>query len=285
VKNTENNSSQAFLPSERLEAASRFLRSILPEPPAIAVVLGSGLGFFAEQIAAEQQIAVTTIPFYPQPTVAGHGGQLIYGKIEQVPLIAIQGRVHLYEGRSLADVTFYVHLLAQLGIKILILTNAAGSVTPDIRPGNFVLLQDYISFTQIALPGQSYQRHSPFDQELINLAQKVATDIQIPLKSGIYTWTLGPSYETAAEIQAIRQLGGQVVGMSTVPEAVVAHNLGLRVMAISLVTNLAAGLGTTPITHEEVQETAELSKVHYSRLMVALIAAIAFPEKYSSNVK
>lgn len=271
-------------PAEQLETASQFLLRLLPEPPALAIVLGSGLGFFAEQIAIDRKIPVNTIPFYPQPTVAGHGGQLVSGKIDRVPLIAIQGRVHLYEGRSLAEVTFYVYLLARLGVKILILTNAAGSVTPDIRPGNFVLLKDYISFTQLALPVKPTRQHSPFDPDLITLAQKVAQNIQIPLKSGIYTWTLGPSYETAAEIAAIRQLGGQVVGMSTVPEAVVAANLGLRVMAISLVTNLAAGLGTTPITHEEVQETAELSKVRYSRLMAALITAIASSANSSGNI-
>lgn len=265
---------EALIPDKtQIDNAAAYLAARVPQIPKLAVVLGSGLGFFAEQIANPLKIATREIPHFPQPTVAGHGGQLVWGKIEQTPLLAVQGRVHLYEGRSIAEVTFYVHLLAQLGVKILILTNAAGSVTPDTRPGDFVLLTDYLSFTQLPLPGRKYHQQSPFSPRLIKLALNTAAGQQIPLKTGIYTWTLGPSYETAAEIQAIRRLGAQVVGMSTVPEAVAAAELGLEVLAISLVTNLAAGIGTTPITHEEVQETAELSKKRYSRLMTALVKA------------
>lgn len=256
---------------EKIRQAVEFLTAHLNPIPRVAVVLGSGLGFFAEQIDVTAKIASQSIPHYPQPTVAGHGGQVVLGKVAQVPLLTIQGRVHMYEGRSLAEVTFYVHLLAQLGVKILILTNAAGSVTPEIRPGDFVLLTDYLSFTQIPLPTGP---PSPFSARLVHLAQEVAAQQQIPLKTGVYTWTLGPSYETPAEVQAIRRLGAQVVGMSTVPEAVVAARLGLEVMAISLVTNLAAGVGTSPITHDEVQATAEMSKKIYSRFMLALVAAI-----------
>ncbi len=265
-----------ILPGEQatIDSATDFLRNRVKDIPQLAIVLGSGLGFFAEQLLVEKTVETASIPHYPQPTIAGHGGKLVFGKVDDIRLLAIQGRVHLYEGRSVAEVTFYVRLLANLGVKTLILTNAAGSVSESVRPGAFVLLTDYISLTQIPiLPGNA-PINAPFSSRLIQLAQAVAQENHIELHTGIYAWTLGPSYETPAEIQAIRKLGAHVVGMSTVPEALVAANLGMEVLGISLVTNLAAGIGSTPITHEEVQVTAELSKKRYSQLLFGIVRAI-----------
>jgi len=256
----------------QLQTATDYLRQVIQPVPSIAIVLGSGLGYFAEQIEVRVSIETHTIPHYPRPTVEGHAGRLVVGACGGVPLLAIQGRSHLYEGRSIAEVTFYVQLLAKLNFRGLILTNAAGGVNPALRPGDFVVLEDFISFTQIdLLPDGQRPDSAPFSPRLRDIAQNVARESGINLPSGKYCWTLGPSYETPAEIIAIRQLGASVVGMSTVPEAVIARTLGLEVLGISLVTNMAAGISTVPLSHAEVQATADRSKVLYSRLMQGII--------------
>ncbi|HPC36513.1 MAG TPA: purine-nucleoside phosphorylase [Candidatus Marinimicrobia bacterium] len=262
---------------EKISEAVEFLQKRLKNQSArIAVVLGSGLGYFAEQLEIVDRIDHQEIPHYPTSTVVGHAGKFISGYIAGIPLIAIQGRTHLYEGRTLAEVTFYVEILARLGIRYLILTNAAGGIDPNLKPGSIVLLTDYISFTQIPLtPDGLCQTASPFCGEMIAMVREIARRNKIELQEGIYCWTLGPSFETPAEIQAARKLGATVVGMSTVPEAVTAQRLGLKVLGISLVTNLAAGISESPITHEEVQITADKSKKVYSILMEKIIIELA----------
>lgn len=261
----------------KISEAVEFLHSRLKSPIAnTAVVLGSGLGYFAEQITVIDKIDNQEIPHYPPSTVVGHAGKIVNGRIAGAPLIAIQGRTHLYEGRSLSEITFYVEILARLGIQYLVLTNAAGGIDANLKPGNFVLLTDYLNFTQIALtPDDNSQTESPFSDGLINLARQIARQNRIDLPEGIYCWTLGPSFETHAEIKAARKLGAAVVGMSTAPEAVVARRLGMQVLGISLVTNFAAGISDTPITHEEVQITADKSKKAYSILMEQIIVRLA----------
>lgn len=267
-----NTSSDQF----KIDAAVKYLKPRLKNSPAeVAVVLGSGLGYFAEQIAVTDSIDTREIPFYPPSTVIGHAGKIVCGQIGGSSLIAVQGRTHLYEGRSLAEVTFYVEILARLGIRYLILTNAAGGIDANLKPGRFVLITDYINFTQIALtPDGQAQTVSPFSAELITTAREIARQNRIPLHEGVYCWTLGPSYETPAEIQAAKKMGAAVVGMSTVPEAVTAQRLGLNVLGISLVTNFAAGIGNLPITHEEVQVAAENSKQVYSVLMEQIVVKL-----------
>jgi len=260
----------------KISEADQYLQKRLSGPAApVAVVLGSGLGYFAEQIAVTDSIDNHEIPYYPPSTVIGHAGKIVSGRIGGTPLLAIQGRTHLYEGRSLSEITFYVAILARLGVRYLILTNTAGGIDTSLKPGNFVLLTDYISFTQIALsePDQ-LQTGSPFSDDLIDLTRQIARQNNIDLHEGIYCWTLGPSYETPAEIRAARQMGAAVVGMSTVPEAVLARRLGMQVLGISLVTNFAAGILDTPITHEEVQIAAEGSKKVYSILMEQIVTKL-----------
>jgi purine-nucleoside phosphorylase len=257
----------------KITTAVEYLKARLNDPVArVAIVLGSGLGYFAEQISVIDSIDNHEIPYYPPSTVIGHAGKFVNGRIGGTPLITIQGRTHLYEGRSLEEITFYVEILARLGVRYLILTNAAGGIDASLSPGNFVLLKDYISFTQIALEDSDKPKaHSPFSPELINMARQIAQQNKINLHDGIYCWTLGPSYETPAEIRAARKMGATVVGMSTVPEAILARKLGMEVLGISLVTNFAAGILDTPITHEEVQIAAESSKKPYSYLMEQIV--------------
>ncbi len=260
----------------KISEAVEYVKKHLTGPVApVAVVLGSGLGYFAGQIAVTDSIDSHDIPFYPPSTVVGHAGKIINGRIAASSLLAIQGRTHLYEGRSLAEVTFYVEILARLGVRYLILTNAAGGIDTNLHPGNLVLLTDYISFTQIPLNESDNQMlGSPFSGEFIALARRIAQQNRIDLHEGIYCWTLGPSFETPAEIKAARKLGAAVVGMSTVPEAITARRLGLQVLGISLVTNFAAGILDTPITHEEVQIAAEASKKVYSALMEQIVGQL-----------
>lgn len=261
---------------EKISEAVQYLQKRLSAPVApTAIVLGSGLGYFAEQINVIDSIDNHEIPHYPSSTVAGHAGKIVSGRINGTPLLAIQGRTHLYEGRSLSEITFYVEILPRLGVRHLILTNAAGGVDTALKPGDLVLITDYISFTQISLnnPAQP-QSGSPFNTELISLARQIARQSKIDLHEGIYCWTIGPSFETPAEVQAARNLGAAVVGMSTVPEAVLAKRLGMQVLGISLVTNYAAGILDTPITHEEVQIAAETSKKVYSKLMVQIVSQL-----------
>ena len=261
-----------FAEDEQVAKAERFVCSRVGEIPSIAIVLGSGLGYFAENIEARYTLDSREIPGYPPPTVEGHSGKLIFGTIDGVPLIAIQGRSHFYEGRTIAEVTFYVQLLNRLGVKNLILTNAAGGIRSEMRPGDFVVLTDAINFTQIEIFSPEETEKSPFDIELMEMAKRVANERKIRLLEGVYCWTTGPSYETSLEIKTMRDFGADVVGMSTVPEALMAKHLGMKVLGISLVTNLAAGIGQNPLSHEEVQQAAEAIKKPYSIFISAVIA-------------
>jgi len=261
-----------FAEDEQVAKAERFVCSRVGEIPSIAIVLGSGLGYFAENIEARYTLDSREIPGYPPPTVEGHSGKLIFGTIDGVPLIAIQGRSHFYEGRTIAEVTFYVQLLNRLGVKNLILTNAAGGIRSEMRPGDFVVLTDAINFTQIEIFSPEETEKSPFDIELMEMAKRVANERKIRLLEGVYCWTTGPCYETSLEIKTMRDFGADVVGMSTVPEALMAKHLGMKVLGISLVTNLAAGIGQNPLSHEEVQQAAEAIKKPYSIFISAVIA-------------
>jgi purine-nucleoside phosphorylase len=265
-----------FVEDKKLKAAETYIRSRVQVLPRLAIVLGSGLGYFAEQLEVLQTFSYKDVPWYPQTTVEGHSGRLIFGQCGRIPILVAQGRLHYYESKSLEQVTFPVQLFARLGIHTLILTNAAGGVRSSLRPGDFVLLEDFINFGQIeVLPGEKLPKTVFLQQELIERAEKVAADQGIHVSRGVYCWTTGPSYETPAEVRLISKLGGDVVGMSTVPEIIMAAYFHIQVLAISLVTNLAAGISVTPLTHAEVQETARRIRKPYSRFITGVIAAIA----------
>lgn len=232
--------------------------------PRIGIVLGSGLGAFAEQIEQQETIPFAEIPHFPQSTVTGHSGRLVIGSIAGIAVAVMQGRVHAYEGYSPEEVTFPIRVLGRMGVRTLVLTNAAGGINEALKRGQLVLLADHINGTgRNPLAGPNDDRLGPrfFDMSeaysvrLRTLAHEAARAMEFRLDEGVYLSVLGPSFETPAEIRAFRTIGADLVGMSTVQEAIVARHMGMEVLGISCVTNLAAGIQKEPLSHEEVIET------------------------------
>ena len=246
-------------PDQALAAA---LNARIGNRPAVGVVLGSGLAAFGERL--QHRIGYEEIPGMPIPRIAGHPGQLRYGTVDGVAVACLQGRVHLYEGHSPAEVVYGVRLLAAIGCRAVVLTNAAGGIAPDLAAGDRLLIRDHLNLTgHNPLGGSQVDGHSPFvdmsnayDGRLCDLAHAAARDVDAPLKQGVYAGLLGPSYETPAEIRMLRALGADAVGMSTVLEVIALRQLGVRVAAISCITNLAAGISPVPLDHAEVQAIA-----------------------------
>ncbi|MDZ7725858.1 MAG: purine-nucleoside phosphorylase [candidate division KSB1 bacterium] len=253
---------------DKVSDALEIIRKQIPEPPETAVVLGSGMGGFAHLLDDAVILNASDIPHYPVSTVPGHQGRWVCGSLNKRPVLCVQGRVHHYEGYSLAQVTFYVHLLASMGIKNLILTTASGGLNPDYKPGDIMLIKDHINFAfRNPLIGPSDDQlgprfpdmSEPYDAGLRRIAEQAAGRINLQLRQGVFVWVIGPSYETAAEVKALHMLGGDSVSMSTVPEVIVARQRSLRLLGLSLITNLGTGLSGKPLSHEEVKLTAEAS--------------------------
>lgn len=256
-----------------VQEAARYIKEKIDIEPVAAITLGSGLGNFTERINRQQLLNSREIPHYPSPTVEGHEGQLIFGQLKNLPVLGIQGRSHYYEGRSLEEIVFYVDLIHKLGVQYFILTNAAGGVDQELSPGDLVVLKDYLNLTQIEKDYLNREKN-PFSQKLINLAEQIALDLNIKIYQGKYGWTTGPSFETWEEIKVCRELGVSVVGMSTVPELQRAAALNLETLGISLVTNMAAGVGESKLSHEEVQKTADKAKEKYSDFISGIIGTL-----------
>ncbi len=251
--------------------------------PKVAVVLGSGLGNYgkSESVTSKFELPYSEIPGFPVSTVPGHAGKFIFSSIEGVPVVLMQGRVHMYEGYSAADTVLPIRVLRMLGASTLILTNAAGGMNPDFHPGDFMLIRDHISsFVPSPLRGANLEELGErfpdmtevYSRDLIAIAKETATSLGIALQEGVYLQTPGPQYETPAEIRMMTLLGADAVGMSTVCEAIAAHHMGMRICGISCITNLAAGLNETTLSHAEVQEAAGHVEQRFQRLMTALIA-------------
>ncbi len=251
--------------------------------PKVAVVLGSGLGNYgeSESVTSKFELPYSEIPGFPVSTVPGHAGKFIFSSIEGVPVVLMQGRVHMYEGYSAADTVLPIRVLRMLGVSTLILTNAAGGMNPDFHPGDFMLIRDHISsFVPSPLRGANLEELGDrfpdmtevYSRDLIAIAKETATSLGIALQEGVYLQTPGPQYETPAEIRMMTLLGADAVGMSTVCEAIAAHHMGMRICGISCITNLAAGLNETALSHAEVQEAAGHVEQRFQRLMTALIA-------------
>jgi purine-nucleoside phosphorylase len=246
---------------ERAEQAAAVLRRTVGDPPAIAAVLGSGLGDLAARLSDPRVIPYESIPHFPEPTVAGHQGNLVAGTLGGTRLLFLQGRFHSYEGHDLTAVTFPMRVLQRLGVHTLILTAATGGINTALRPGDLVCLSDHLNLIGSSpLRGPNDDRLGTrfpdmtevYSAGLRALAHEAAQQLGISLVPGVYACLSGPSYETPAEIRMLRTLGADVVGMSTVPEAIVARHAGMNVLALALVSNMAAGVLGTPITHEEV---------------------------------
>ena len=274
----------------RATAAVTYIRSLTPVTPAIGIILGSGLGAFASQVTDAVTIAYTDIPHFPQSTVVGHSGKLVIGAIAGVPVAVMQGRVHAYEGYAISDVVFPARVLGLLGCKTLIVTNAAGGIRSSLRPGELVVLSDQINLTgtnaalgpnepRFASTPTSGQRFfdmsTAYTPRLRALAVQQADALGFNLTEGVYLAVLGPSFETPAEIRAFRALGADLVGMSTVHEVIVARHMGLDVLGLSLVTNMAAGVIDQVIEHEDVLEIGRNAEAQFTSLLTALIPQIA----------
>ncbi|MEM1222019.1 MAG: purine-nucleoside phosphorylase [Verrucomicrobiota bacterium] len=249
--------------------------------PEIGLVLGSGLGFFAdERIEVLGRLPYDQIEHFPVSTVPGHAGQFVYGEINGRKVICMQGRFHFYEGYSMEQVTLPIRLMHSLGVRMLFLTNAAGGINPNYLPGDFMLLSDHINFLGtnplIGTPevdGVRFPDMSEvYDGALREKIKTTASSLGIDLKEGVYLATTGPSFETPAEIRAFTALGADAVGMSTVPEAIVARQHGMRVIGISCITNAAAGISEGPLSHEEVSETADKVRSVFADLLASAVA-------------
>ena len=250
----------------------------------VGIVLGSGLGSFARKVEQATAIPYSQIPHFPQSTVPGHSGRLMIGTVSGVSVAVMQGRVHAYEGYSSDEVTFPIRALVRMGVSTLVLTNAAGGINPAFRQGQLVLISDHINLTgRNPIAGAHDARFGPrffdmsdaYSAHLRALAKDAAKDINLDLEEGVYLSVLGPSFETPAEIRAFRTMGADLIGMSTVQETIVARQMGIEVLGISCVTNLAAGIQATPLSHEEVLETGRAVEARLAELLTRLISAMA----------
>jgi len=263
----------------KLKEASTFLsREILTnleEMPETAVVLGSGLSRFVERVESPTEIPYSEIPNFPVSTVPGHQGKAIAGTVGGKPVLVWSGRTHYYEGRSPDEITFYVRLTAALGLKTLFLSNAAGALTRDFSPGDLMVIEDHINLMGFnPLRGPDYEfidMSAAYDPGLQRLLDEIAADQGLKLRHGVYVGVAGPSYETPAEIRAFGILGADLVGMSTVPEVIVARHVGMRVAAVSCITNLGAGLSDQPLSHDEVKTAALQAEQAFGDLVEGLL--------------
>ncbi|HCA21945.1 MAG TPA: purine-nucleoside phosphorylase [Lachnospiraceae bacterium] len=250
--------------------------------PEIGLILGSGLGELADQITDKTVIPYGDIPGFPTSSVEGHKGCFVFGKLEGVSVVCMQGRVHYYEGYSMQKVVMPVRLMCKMGISKLILTNAAGGIGDSLEPGSLMIITDQItSFVPSPLIGPNYDAglrfpdmSSVYSPELVSVIKKAAEDCGIDIQTGVYLQTTGPNYETPAEIRMYKALGADAVGMSTAVEAMAAVHAGVKVAGISCITNKAAGLSTTPLSHEEVQSAANKVKSNFQNLLKVIIKTI-----------
>lgn len=266
---------------ERAEAAAQFIFSSTPLRPKIALVLGSGLGPFADEFKQAVKIPYAKIPHFPQSTAIGHAGQLVVGKVGDIAVAGMQGRVHLYEGYSAKEVSFPIRVFARMGVKAVILTNAAGGI--KFVQGRLVVIRDHINLQGVnPLTGPNDERFGPrfpdmssaYDKRFRELAVGHGNRLGIGIDEGVYAALTGPSYETPAEIRYLRTIGADLVGMSTVPEVIAARHSDMRVLGISCVTNAAAGILDQPLNHREVLETAARVKGDFIALLKALLPKI-----------
>lgn len=269
---------------KRLQDALSCIRRKTDFVPSVALVLGSGLGGFAEEINVECEIEYSEIDNFPVSTVQGHSGRFIFGDLDGVKIVCMKGRVHYYEGYSMEEVVMPIRLMSLMGAKTLFLTNASGGINPDFSAGDFMLINDHISnFVPNVLIGRNVDElglrfpdmTDIYNTSLREIIKQEAKKLSIPLKEGVYVQLTGPSYESPAEIRMLGRMGADAVGMSTVCEAIAANHMCMDICAVSCISNLAAGIAQHPLTHEEVQETADRVAADFRRLVKASIKAIA----------
>ena len=269
---------------ERAQEAARLIRSRTSAEVSVAIVLGSGLGAFAEDLTEAVDISYDEIPGFARTTVDGHSGRLVIGKTGEVTVAAMQGRFHFYEGYSLQEVTFPIRVLKLLGVRTVVLTNAAGSLNVEFTPGSLMVISDHLNLLgDNPLRGGNDERFGPrfpdmtsaYAPELQNVVIEAGSAMGIELRRGIYAALAGPCYETPAEIHMVRTLGADAVGMSTVPEAIVARHMGMNVVGISCITNLAAGVSNRPIDHSQVMAIGERVRGMFTELLRRIVPRLA----------
>ena len=265
---------------EKLVNCYESIKDKIPFEPKVGLVLGSGLGDYAEDIKVVSTLSYHDIDGFPVSTVPGHKGQFIFGYVDNVPVVCMQGRVHFYEGYPISDVILPTRLMKMMGTKILFLTNASGGLNPGFKAGDFMMLTDHIStFAPNPLIGPNIDElgtrfpdmSSVYDKELCDIIRQSAHDLNIELKEGVYAQLTGPSFESPAEIKMFGKLGIDAVGMSTVVEAIAANHMGMKICAISCVCNLAAGISPTPLSHEEVQQAGKDAAPKFKKLVTEAI--------------
>jgi purine-nucleoside phosphorylase len=265
------------------DAAAQLILGRTSLRPRVGLVLGSGLGGFADSLTDTTAVPYADIPAFPRSTAIGHAGRMVIGKAGSVPVAAMQGRVHLYEGYSPQEVTFPVRVFGRMGIRAVVLTNAAGGINLGYSQGALVLVRDHINLQGTnPLVGANDDRFGvrfpdmthAYEKQYRQIAREEASNLKITLHEGIYAGLLGPSYETPAEIEYLRRIGADLVGMSTVAEVIAARHMGIKVLAISCVTNMAAGILDQPLSHKEVMETGERVKTTFEALLKAVLPRI-----------
>lgn len=266
---------------EEVQGAADWLRERLPVAPSLAIVLGSGLGDFAKAVEDAVEFPYESIPGWPRSTVVGHAGKLVVGRVRGRAVAVLAGRVHVYEGHRLPTVVFAVRVMARLGVRAIVLTNAAGGVKTSFSQGALMVMDDHINLLgDNPLVGPNDERLGPrfpdmtevYSRRLRGIADAAAARIGLSLEHGVYAALLGPSYETPAEIRYLRAIGADAVGMSTVPEAIAARHMGVDVLGISCITNMAAGVLPQPLNHAEVMETAQRVRHSFIRLLEEIVA-------------
>jgi len=266
------------------DSAAQLIRARTPLRPEIGLILGSGLGAFADSLTDATRVAYADIPTFPRSTAIGHAGQMVLGNAGNIPVAAMQGRAHLYEGYSAQEVTFPIRVFGRMGIRAVILTNAAGGINLGYSQGALVLIRDHINLQgSNPLVGPNDDRFGvrfpdmsqAYARDYRQIAREEAGKLRIPLHEGVYAGLLGPSYETPAEIEYLRRIGADLVGMSTVAEVIAARHLDIKVLAISCVTNMAAGILDQSLSHAEVMETGERVKTIFEALLRAVLPRMA----------
>lgn len=269
---------------EKMKETAAFLRKEMKLHPKVGIILGTGLGNLATQITDKQEILYTSIPNFPVSTVEGHSGKLIVGKLGDTEVLAMQGRFHFYEGYDMKQVTFPVRVMHLLGIETLFVSNASGGVNPDFEIGDLMIITDHINlFPEHPLRGKNYSELGPrfldmseaYDKKLIEQAEKIAERHNIRVVKGVYVGTSGPTYETPSEYRYFRIIGGDAVGMSTVPEVIVANHMGMRVFGMSIITDLGVPGKIVEVSHEEVQEIGNNAQPLMTLIMKELINGLS----------
>jgi purine-nucleoside phosphorylase len=264
----------------KIKEAVNYIEGQIDIQPEVALILGSGLGVLAEEIEDSTVIKYEDIPNFPVSTVEGHAGQFVVGKLENKKVMAMQGRFHYYEGYSMQEIALPIRVMYKLGIENLLVTNAAGGINRNFDPGNFMIIQDHINLMgDNPLKGENFDEFGPrfpdmseiYNEELRDLAEKVAVENKIKIVKGVYVGLEGPSYETPAEIRYLRGAGADAVGMSTVPETITANHMGMNILGISCITNMAAGVLPKPLDHKEVIEIADRVKPKFSTLVKGIL--------------